>query len=269
MRLSTQLDSFRLTFFWALTGGFLSLGALSAPPADSGGKRSATEWTGGRRFQVPPSSAPGGEGEASSGTLPVSAGAVSPVGSRASDLGSGVLSVDAQENGAGRSVARKQAGDKEAEGDSVQPLSIPLVPGYDSFGLTIPDHDEAGHLRSMFVIGAVSRLDDRRVEIRETFLETYKQDGSKDLCVDLPKATLDRFTRILSTSHPVRLRRDEFELKGASLEFNTLTRRGELNGPVEMTLYNFRGASMSAGPGSASVETKQTGESGSKPPAPQ
>ena len=118
------------------------------------------------------------------------------------------------------------------------PLAIPLVPGYDSFGLNLPDHDVEGRLRSLFVIGAISRLDDRNVEIRESFLETYAKDGSPEFSIELPKATLDRFTRVLVARTPVTLRKAEFELKGASLEFNTVTKEGGLGGPVQMIIYN-------------------------------
>jgi len=123
-------------------------------------------------------------------------------------------------------------------GGGPAPLAIPLVQGYDSFGLSLPDHDLEGRLRSVFVIGAISRIDDRNVEIRESFLETYADDGSPEMSIELPKATLDRFTRVLVAKTPVTLRKAEFELKGASMEFNTLTKEGGLGGPVQMTIYN-------------------------------
>jgi hypothetical protein len=131
-------------------------------------------------------------------------------------------------------------GDKAADGQSgaSQPLVIPLVQGYDSFGLSLPDHDPEGRLRSLFVIGAISRIDDSRVEIRESFLETYALDGSPEFSLELPKAILDRFTRVLVAKTPVTLRKAEFELKGASMEFNTVTKEGGLGGPVQMTIYN-------------------------------
>ena len=118
------------------------------------------------------------------------------------------------------------------------PLSIPLLQGYDSFGLSVPDHDASGRLRSLFVIGAISRVDDRTVEIRDSFLETYRENGGLDLSIEMPKANLDRFTRVLASKTPVVIRRDEFELKGATMEFNTLTREGGMGGAVEMVIYN-------------------------------
>ncbi len=126
----------------------------------------------------------------------------------------------------------------ESRSEPPPPLVIPLVQGYDSFGLNIPEYDTAGNLRSLFAIGAVSRVDDRLVEIRESFLETYKEDGSRDFSIELPKAQLDRVTRMLVAKIPVVVRRAEFELRAASLEFNTYTKDGGFGGPVEMVIYS-------------------------------
>ena len=158
--------------------------------------------------------------------------------------------VPVAQKGAGLSSPGAPAG--QAAGGPA-PLAIPLVQGYDSFGLSLPDHDLEGRLRSVFVIGAISRIDDRNVEIRESFLETYAADGSPELSIELPKATLDRFTRVLVAKTPVTLRKAEFELKGASLEFNTLTKEGGLGGPVQMTIYN----------GAAAAPPQKKGESAS------
>jgi hypothetical protein len=133
-------------------------------------------------------------------------------------------------------ASQAKAGEPEKQGPA--PLAIPLVQGFDSFGLNLPDYDPEGRLRSLFVIGAISRVDDRNVEIRESFLETYGEDGSPEFSIELPKALLDRFTRVLVANTPVTLRRAEFELKGASLEFNTVTKEGGLGGPVQMTIYS-------------------------------
>ncbi|MEI6870737.1 MAG: hypothetical protein WCL08_00505, partial [Verrucomicrobiota bacterium] len=122
-----------------------------------------------------------------------------------------------------------------ADGD---PISIPLLQGYDSFGLSVPDHDISGKLRSQFVIGVISRVDDRTVEVRESFLETYREDGRLDLSIEIPKARLDRFSRVLVSQSPVMIRREEFQLKGETMEFNTVTREGGLGGAVEMVIYN-------------------------------
>ncbi len=134
-----------------------------------------------------------------------------------------------------RSAATVVAPPPSTDGD---PISIPLLQGYDSFGLSVPDHDISGKLRSQFVIGVISRVDDRTVEVRESFLETYREDGRLDLSIEMPKARLDRFSRVLVSQTPVTIRREEFQLKGETMEFNTVTREGGLGGAVEMVIYN-------------------------------
>ena len=151
--------------------------------------------------------------------------------------------------------AASSAGATTDQSAKPTPLAIPLVQGFDSFGLSVPDHDLEGRLRSLFVIGAISRLDDTNVEIRESFLETYAEDGSPEFSLELPKATLDRFTRVLVAQTPVTLRKADFELKGASLEFNTVTKEGGLGGPVQMTIYNGAGVAAPAKSSSSPSDT--------------
>lgn len=119
------------------------------------------------------------------------------------------------------------------------PLVVPLVEGFPSFGLRLPDLDEHGKLRSLFVIGSMSRVNDREVQLRDSLLESYADDGSREMSIELPDAILDRVTRVLVAHVPVTIRREQFEVTGATMEFNTLTREGGLGGPVRMLLYNL------------------------------
>ena len=118
------------------------------------------------------------------------------------------------------------------------PLSIPFVEGYDSLDLKIPDFDSTtGALKSFFSIGALRRLDDKHLEIRQSFLGLYKPDGSVDLSVDITKASLDRFTRRLNSSVPVIIWSDEFQITGATMELDTVSKEAKLGGPVRVLIY--------------------------------
>ena len=134
----------------------------------------------------------------------------------------------------------KQQSEKTAE-DSPKPpppLSIPFIEGYDSLDLKIPDFDSTtGALKSFFSIGALRRLDDTHLEIRQSFLGLYKPDGSVDLSVDVTIASLDRFTRKLSSSVPVIIWSDEFQVTGATMELDTVSKEAKLGGPVRVLIY--------------------------------
>lgn len=146
--------------------------------------------------------------------------------------------------GSSASTSTPAAGGAPATGANgtapeVTPISIPLVEGFPSFGVRLPDLDEQGKLRSFFSIGSVSRVNEREVEIKDSVVETYAADGSREMSIELPEARLDRMTRVLVAHVPVTIRRDEFEVTGATMEFNTVTREGGLGGPVRMLLYNL------------------------------
>jgi hypothetical protein len=136
--------------------------------------------------------------------------------------------------------AEKQPLEKAAEDNPKQPapLSIPFIEGYDSLDLKIPDFDAStGALKSFFSIGALRRLDDKHVEIRQSFLGLYKADGSVDLSVDVTKASLDRFTRKLSSRVPVIIWSDKFQVTGSTMELDTVSKEAKLGGPVRVLIY--------------------------------
>jgi hypothetical protein len=121
------------------------------------------------------------------------------------------------------------------------PLSIPFVEGYDSLGLKIPDFDPvSGALKSWYSIGTLRRLDDKIVELRDSYLELYKTDGSKEVSMDLPKASLDRFTRKVESKVPVSIWSDDFHITGATMELDTVSKEARLGGPVRVLIYQFK-----------------------------
>ena len=136
----------------------------------------------------------------------------------------------------------KTAPEQNAVGDKSQsPLSIPFVEGYDSLGLKIPDFDPvSGALKSWYSIGALRRLDDKIVELRDSYLELYKGDGSKEVSMDLPKASLDRFTRKVESKVPVAIWSDDFHITGATMELDTVSKEAHLGGPVHVLIYQFK-----------------------------
>ena len=140
------------------------------------------------------------------------------------------------------------------------PLNIPLIEGSPGLLLRIPELDTSGRLRSLFVIGEVSKVDDRTVEIRDSFFETYKDDLSKDFSISLPKATLDLYSRVLLAKVPVTIWRTEFELRGATMEFDTSTREGGLGGPIEMIIYNGFGGAEETKPASKNKPSAAKGK---------
>jgi hypothetical protein len=148
-----------------------------------------------------------------------------------------------ESSGKNSASAEKSASEQNEGGKTNQPspLSIPFVEGYDSLGLKIPDFDPvSGALKSWYSIGTVRRLDDKIVELRDSYLELYKTDGSKEMSMDLPKAFLDRFTRKVESKVPVFIWSNDLQITGATMELDTVSKEASLGGPVHVLIYQFK-----------------------------
>lgn len=123
------------------------------------------------------------------------------------------------------------------------PISVPFVEGSESLGIRIPDIDSAtGKMRSLLIIGTLARLDDRLLEIKESYLQTYQKDGSPEFSINFPKATLDRYTRRLKSTHAVSIWTENFSMRGDAIELDTVSKEAVFEGPVRMVIYHLKGA---------------------------
>ena len=137
--------------------------------------------------------------------------------------------------------------EKKAEGDDKEKaakeppkLSFPVPVGHDSKGLKLPTFWPDGKtLKMVFNIGTGTRIDEENVNMQETSVQTYKEDGTPEMDIALPTAAFNLKTRVISTKQRVVITREDFELTGNSMEFNTETRAGTLGGGVKMTIYNL------------------------------
>ncbi len=158
-----------------------------------------------------------------------------------------------KEPDAKKEAGKKKAKDKDADKkkksgkDAPEPagtgepgkISLPILKDHPAKGLKIPYYNDAGKLQMTFNIGTGSRIDDDHVQMDELFVETYDDDGSPGMMIQLPTSVLDVNTRILSTEKHVTIRRSDFELTGERMEFNTQTKQGKLAGNVRMLIYNL------------------------------
>ena len=137
--------------------------------------------------------------------------------------------------------AKKKGDEKEKPSPAKEPkkMSFPIPEGHDSKGLRIPYMDGEGKKTMYFVIGVARRTDPDHVEMSDLQIETFDEEGNSEMGIDLPSSTLDLTTRIITTEKQVRIKRDDFELTGETMEFNTETKEGKLGGGVRMLIYNL------------------------------
>ncbi len=117
-------------------------------------------------------------------------------------------------------------------------LNVPIAIDHDADGLRIPSFDEKGKLQMYFDIAHAKRTDENHLAMSAAKVETYDDNGTRDLSIEVPTSVLDLKTRIVTSSAPVTIRRSDFELTGDTMIFNTQTRIGRFVGNVRMLIYN-------------------------------
>ena len=134
----------------------------------------------------------------------------------------------------------KKADDQEKAAKEPVKLSFPVPIGHDSKGLKLPTFwPDGSTLKMVFNIGIGTRIDEDNVNMQETSVQTYQEDGSLEMDIALPVSSFNLRTRVISTKQRVVITRDDFELSGNTMEFNTETRAGTLGGGVKMIIYNL------------------------------
>jgi lipopolysaccharide export system protein LptC len=70
-------------------------------------------------------------------------------------------------------------------------------------------------------------------------VETFDEAGEKEMLITLPTSILDLNTRVLTSKSNVTIKRSDFEVTGDSMEFDTKTKNGRIEGRVRMLIYNL------------------------------
>lgn len=142
---------------------------------------------------------------------------------------------------AAKKSKRDKRKDKDANDPNAadKPIDLPMPNGRDAKGIKIPYRDSEGKLKMRFDIGVAKKVDDTHVEMSELQIQTYDENEEPDMTIDLPTSTLDLKTSVITAHHPVTIKREDFELHGNTMIFNTKTKQGGLGGKVRMLIYNL------------------------------
>jgi hypothetical protein len=168
----------------------------------------------------------------SSGLLATAAAAEKPAGDKSKKP-------SARESAGKKDRKDKKAEKKGEDSDAPKPIEVPMPNGRDAKGLKIPYRDEDGKLKMRFDIGVAKKIDDNTVEMSDLQIQTYDDEEEHEMTIDLPTSTLDLTTSVLTTYKAVTIKREDFELHGNTMIFNTRTKVGGLGGKVRMLIYDI------------------------------
>ncbi|MDX2079712.1 MAG: hypothetical protein SFU53_02920 [Terrimicrobiaceae bacterium] len=114
-------------------------------------------------------------------------------------------------------------------------FDIPVPEGMPVRGIKIPHRDENGELLMVFEAEVAQRIDENRIEMQNLRIDAFDDDGKK-VFIELPHSIFNLETRILAGDRNALIKREDFEITGDSVEFNTRTRNGIVRGNVKMTI---------------------------------
>lgn len=120
-------------------------------------------------------------------------------------------------------------------------LSLPLVKGQTSTGIVFPYNDGSGTKTMNFRIETATPLDDDHIKMSNLRIETLDEAGETEMTIDLPVSVLDLKTRMITGNERVTITRSDFEITGATMQFNYETKLGRIDGDVKMIIYDLSG----------------------------
>lgn len=130
--------------------------------------------------------------------------------------------------------------EKSGKGDE-DALDLPIPKGQAQHGVKVPLYDAEGRLKMRFEIGIGTWVDEENVKMTKLRIETFKEDGTPDLDMDLPDAIYNSRTKNLTSEIEVTVKRADFEITGHSMTYNLTTGAGTLGGGVRMLVYDISG----------------------------
>lgn len=133
---------------------------------------------------------------------------------------------------------KKGDGDKKKKKKD-EPMPFPLPIGHGGKGLRIPYLDGNAQKSMQFVIGKATRTREDQVKMSDLRIEMLAQDDSPEMTIDLPNSTMNLVTRVITGDKEVKIHREDFELSGDRLVFDTVAKQGKIQGNVRMLIYNL------------------------------
>ena len=138
-------------------------------------------------------------------------------------------------------AAKKGTGDKkpaENTQDGQEGFeSVPMPINMPVKGIKIPHRNEAGKLVLTIEAEIATKVDEQHVDMQNMKIESFDDDGKK-INIEMPHSVFDLETRILTGDRQALIRREDFEITGDAVEFNTKTRYAILRGKIRMVIQS-------------------------------
>lgn len=116
-------------------------------------------------------------------------------------------------------------------------FDVPIPIGMPMKGLKIPHHDEEGNQSFLFESDIATKINEDIIEFENLKIEALDDDGRK-IFVEVPQSVFNLETRILSGEQSAKIHREDFEINGDAIEFDTRKKFCRMRGNVTMVIYS-------------------------------
>ena len=121
------------------------------------------------------------------------------------------------------------------EAETSDDLDVPIPLNIPMKGLKIPHLDEAGNEVMLLESDVAVKVDEQMIEFKNLKIELLDDDGRK-IFVELPESVFNLETRVLTGQKSAKIHREDFEINGEAIEFDTRTKYGRMTGKVSMVI---------------------------------
>lgn len=126
---------------------------------------------------------------------------------------------------------------------SSQKIDLPVPIGEPVKGIKIPQYDESGKMTMCLIAETAQKLNENQVELGKLKVQ-FNEKEEKEITVEVPHSILNLETKILTADTETVIRREDFEIIGASAVFDTLARQGTFKGHVQASFRNATGTNL-------------------------
>ena len=110
-------------------------------------------------------------------------------------------------------------------------IDLPVPVGEPVKGIKIPQYDNGGKLTMCLTAETAQKLNEQQVELHKLKVQ-FDDKEEKEIIVEIPHSILNLETKILTADSETVIRREDFEIVGATAVFDTLARQGTFKGRV-------------------------------------
>ena len=129
----------------------------------------------------------------------------------------------------------EQKSDDTAKGLGAMGSILPI--GQKNLDARMPSFRD-GKPSSLVEAGSMTRMDEDHMVMEKVHIRLYGAKQEDDLHVQLHSGAYDMNTQVLDSNERSRVSRNDFQLEGDSMVFDTRTQQGKMVGHVHMIIYD-------------------------------